>query len=465
MSIKYDHSEYERARIQALLLELLGLNINTGKPSGPYRETLDSHLCRTFGVTDSWIANLAENIVVSSGGDHRSWGGTKAGLPYVEVNLSGVLADAAQGRFTEYASFADDPKIGNAIVHTEDQAIMLTLAHELAHAVHTDMERRQIATDNKPHGQQWKAIYGEIRDTVNKYLSLCSESVVDHALSKSEKRLHSKILKLKAMAEHENSNENEAQRAQAQLSVLLDRLGKDMSELTEDPASMSIVQRFYPLTPIPKAGRGRNISDILFEVARLTDCQGLNHYRYAGGIGAKREFFSFTGTRQDTELAMFFAEQVDRQLRRDFAEFQQTPEYKATSAKTAAKTDYLKAYSRSARQTIKAQREANDRARRVAAKRAAKASFEANPEGQYDMFNETEAPKTQSLVQQSETKRDLIDAARRNLYPKLGTSRAKPARSPVDPNATAAGRNQGKAMSLNAPVSGGAGATGIGMDR
>ena len=465
MSTKYDHTEYERARIQAILLEMLSLNIHTGAPSGLYSESLAAHLCRTFKVSDRWIANMSENIVVSSGGDHRSWGGTKAGLPYVEVNLSGAIHYAEQGRFEEYASIAEDPSIGNAIVHTEDQAIMLLLAHELAHALHSDLERRQAATDRKPHGEQWKRIYGEIRDVTNKYLAICSESIVDATLTKAEKRLHSKVLKLKAMAEHESSNENEAERAQNQLSVLLDRLGKDMSEITEDPSSLSIVQRFYPLTPIPKAGRGRNVSSILFSVSKLTETMGLNHTRYAGGIGEKVEFFSFTGTRQDVELAMFFAEQADRQLRQDFEAYQQTSAYKETKAKTQAKTDFLKAYIDSACRTINAQHQANLRARRVAERQAAKSNFAADLKGQYDMFNETESPKTQSLVEQNETKQDRIDGARRNLYPKLRSGRAKASRTPTNPNAVAAGRSKGQSMSLNKPVSGASGPAGIGMDR
>ena len=137
--LKYDHTEYERARIQAILWKCY--RKHSHKP--PRARTVAAWpISAPFKVSDRWIANMSENVVVSSGGDHHSWGGTKAGLPYVE-SICQAPSITEQGRFEEYARFAEDPLIGNAIVHTEDQAIMLLLAHEVAHALHIDLGRHR----------------------------------------------------------------------------------------------------------------------------------------------------------------------------------------------------------------------------------------------------------------------------------------------------------------------------------
>jgi|TARA_R110001592_G_C12860265_1_gene722769 hypothetical protein len=78
--------------------------------------------------------------------------------------------------FKEYASFADDPVIGN-IVDCDDLELLLKclVAHEVAHHIQSRYgawTRYLKNTYRKPHGDAFKTIYRELRRTlVNPYIN------------------------------------------------------------------------------------------------------------------------------------------------------------------------------------------------------------------------------------------------------------------------------------------------------
>lgn len=66
----------------------------------------------------------------------------------------------------EYARIKNDPVIGEMEFATPEDALMLTVAHEVAHMIHYnywDTTRWLRNGDNTPHGQNWQKIYRILR--------------------------------------------------------------------------------------------------------------------------------------------------------------------------------------------------------------------------------------------------------------------------------------------------------------
>ena len=71
----------------------------------------------------------------------------------------------------EYASFEDDPEIGNFYTDNTHNRLMMVLCHEVANAAQYTHKRVHSMTGIKPHGEEFKMFYREIRNHwLNPYL-------------------------------------------------------------------------------------------------------------------------------------------------------------------------------------------------------------------------------------------------------------------------------------------------------
>lgn len=72
----------------------------------------------------------------------------------------------------EYPRIKNDPVIGECTFETPEDALMLTVAHEVAHLIHYNYfiyTRWLREGDNTPHGKNWQKIYRILRrELVNK---------------------------------------------------------------------------------------------------------------------------------------------------------------------------------------------------------------------------------------------------------------------------------------------------------
>ena len=73
----------------------------------------------------------------------------------------------------EYARIKNDPIIGEGTFATPEDALMLIVAHEVAHLIHytttSSIHGGCVTGDNTPHGKNWQKIYRILRrELVNK---------------------------------------------------------------------------------------------------------------------------------------------------------------------------------------------------------------------------------------------------------------------------------------------------------
>ncbi len=75
----------------------------------------------------------------------------------------------------EYPQIKNDPIIGECTFETPEEALMLTVAHEVAHLIHYNYfiyTRWLREGDNTPHGKNWQRIYRILRrELVNKNIA------------------------------------------------------------------------------------------------------------------------------------------------------------------------------------------------------------------------------------------------------------------------------------------------------
>lgn len=95
------------------------------------------------------------------------------GQNYMCIDMSGYR----KGRTFchEYARIKNDPIIGECTFDTPEDALMLIVAHEVAHLIHYNYftyTRWLRKGDNTPHGNNWQKIYRILRrEVVNKNLA------------------------------------------------------------------------------------------------------------------------------------------------------------------------------------------------------------------------------------------------------------------------------------------------------
>lgn len=102
----------------------------------------------------------------------RTNGRSNAGANNISINMS--CWQFGNNAWKEYARLNNDPTIGSIRVGSDDDILMILVAHEVAHYV----QRRYVpslrtarhvrALDDKPHGERFKYVYRILRrDLVN----------------------------------------------------------------------------------------------------------------------------------------------------------------------------------------------------------------------------------------------------------------------------------------------------------
>jgi len=102
-------------------------------------------------------------------------GATYGGKNIIQINLSYWQHCKGYPHYErEYASYDADPIIGGATANSLEEALWLTVSHEVSHHIqrrYCPSIRRFRNTHSKPHGECFKAIYRYLRrDLVNPIL-------------------------------------------------------------------------------------------------------------------------------------------------------------------------------------------------------------------------------------------------------------------------------------------------------
>lgn len=321
------HLEYCRT----LALRLLG--------HGPIREpekdtfyvNLTDFLAAEAGVRSADIAGVIEILAVTrteSGiSHHRSINGYPRELA---LNYGSLEEYLAGGEFQEYESYAADPLIGNRWVQNVEEAILMTLGHELAHHV-VALQRK--GRDVKPHGPEFKHAYSLIRRyALNPMLDEFAMDTKQRAAARFETRLINKIHALQKMATDVTSNENEAERALAQLQALKSKYGLTDTVLS-DSTKPHVIERTVPV--VRREGY-KALNHLCWGIARFCGVEAVLH---PGRLvswqeierGIRRvlwtyDYVTYFGSTSDTEMAVYLSEMIFHSL------FDESERYRTTEA-------------------------------------------------------------------------------------------------------------------------------------
>ena len=420
----FDISEFQLARVQAIYAELLGLT----SPVGP---SLSQALRMGFPedssgdlapLAESFFAELKSKITVTFGDSGQSSCETVAGVvTSLKLNMKGIQLKAEKQRVDEYQAFAGDPEIGSIQIVTEDDAIMVTLAHEISHAI---AARR--AHSETPHGETWRSIYRFIRQSLNRYIASRAEVYGRKETAQVEKRVLRKLKSLHSMASHQSSNEHEAERAQFQLDALLSRYRINLTDLHAGHAP-KIVQKYAPLTRVDR--RWTLSPSLPSVVAGVCQCRSLKHTRRLGKGTGLSHYVSFIGSIDDVERAVYLLEVIERAVRTDLKAFAESDDCLALPGRERynARASFHQGMLRAIVERLWALEEENE------------------------LTIELADEATRSLVV---SRANELDAAMGQLYPKLSRRSQSSGRSQTGTNEAArkAGARSGERVNLNNPL-------------
>lgn len=419
----FDVSQFHQARVQALYFELLSMpsplggSLNQAFAIG--HPILNGSLQR---LPAGWLARVGTSIRVVHGGDGGSFCETLPGqTSVITINLKGCQAKLARQRFTEYQMIAEDPVIGSAAVVTEDEAILLTLAHELAHAVVAGLGIRL----EPPHGATWQAVYRFIRPGLNGWLADRAALHSQAGIQDVEQRVLRKARSLQSMAEHHGSNPHEAERARAQLNSLLQRYRLDVEQL-ETGAQPRVVQQFVPNTRMDRRSTLGTLPNV---VSQVCQCRLLMHSRRKRGATGLVHYVSLIGAADDVDRAIYLLEVIERAIRAEFEHYRKSDEHQVLTGRDRynARASFHHAMIRSIVEQLWALDTENE------------------------AIIEAAEPSAQAVMA---LKQDQVQSALGQLYPKLGRSSRGQGQSQTGTNPAAAkrGSDAGRRVNLNPGV-------------
>lgn len=293
-------------------------------------------LAREFRVSEVDIVALFDLLVVTR---------SASGVSFVRhrdkqaielaINFGGLEGYESGAEFTEYASYADDPVIGSRWAQNVDEALLLTLAHELAHHV-VNLAYRHDGV--KPHGEEFKKVYRLIRSTaLNPLLDEFARDAHDIARARYEARLVRKIKALKKMSCDTTSNAFEAERALAQLQALIAKHGLEDSPIQELDR-LHVVER---VTPVIKRENYKPLLHVSAAIARFCGVESVIHsHRLQAAserAGVRRktlsgEYLTFFGAPADVEMAVYLSELIHRALFNASDQYRQSETYQRERA-------------------------------------------------------------------------------------------------------------------------------------
>jgi predicted SprT family Zn-dependent metalloprotease len=314
-------SEWHWRHTQDLMGKLL--TWRQKEPKSNIELQLVDHLSKAFDIDRDKISIVKHYTMVINRADSPSFYRGSRGTPVeLVINFFGLNKYAEGNEYIEYGHIANDPVIGNRFAQDEDEALLLTLGHELAHhVVHLIAHKRKLKVSPKPHGKAFKAVYRMIRSlAVNPMLDLFAPTAAQKQQQRHEKRLISKLQALKKMTEDATSNEHEAERALAHLNHLLAK-----HDLTPDSFEKGSKPHFIERTvPIVEHGVYKPLTHMCWSIADFCGVKALIHTNYSP---YQSRHITYFGAPSDVYMAVYLSQLLPDALERARVRYQKSDAY------------------------------------------------------------------------------------------------------------------------------------------
>ena len=318
---------------RTLLLQLLSRGPIEDPENGTSHANLASLLAKRAGVPGVEIVRVKDILIVTRTHTGISHYRSANGVPIsLTVNFGGLEQFLGGAEWEEYESFASDPVIGSRWVQNVEEAILMTLGHELAHHV-VALKHEDKCT--KPHGAEFKKAYQLIRRfAVNPMLDEFAMDTKQRTAARFETRLIKKIHALQKMATDATSNENEAERALAQMQALKIKYGLADTLLSDD-SKPHVIERTVPV--VQRDGY-KALTHLCWSIARFCGVEAVWHpgrltcweekenvlRRYQWSY----EYITYFGSSSDTEMAVYLSDLVFHSLFAESKRYRTTEDYR-----------------------------------------------------------------------------------------------------------------------------------------
>jgi predicted SprT family Zn-dependent metalloprotease len=318
---------------RTLILQLLSRGPIKDPEKDESHGNLASLLAKRAGVPGVEIVRVKDILVVTRTytgiSHHQSFAGVPIGLT---VNFGGLENFLGGAEFEEYESFKSDPVIGSRWVQNVEEAILMTLGHELAHHV-VALQHKNKPT--KPHGAEFKEAYQLIRRfAVNPMLDEFAVDAKQRTAAQFEARLIKKIHALQKMATDATSNENEAERALAQMQALKSKYGLADTLLSDD-SKPHVIERTVPV--VQREGY-KALTHLCWSIARFCGVEAVWHPGRLTCWEEKNnelhkfrwsyEYITYFGSSSDTEMAVYLSELIFHSLFEESKRYRTTENYR-----------------------------------------------------------------------------------------------------------------------------------------
>lgn len=431
--------EWDHARARQAMTRILRYRdaASSDDQTEDVRGTLLERLATSFAVDTQTILSIVDLTRAFRHPDRRSHYRTvnrqPAGLA-VNMTLCDDYRDG--GEFPEYAGFADDTIIGSRWVAHEDEALLMTLGHELAHHV---VALRELAadplssSDEAHHGPAFQETYRVIRQfAINPILDEFAASTATQGKKRHVSRLASKLQALRKMAEDPSSNRHEAERAVNQLSHLLAKHGiEDLDRL--DFEAPQFIERFVP---VASHSGYKPLLHIAFDIGRFCGVETLIHSsRWLAGTlytdwdKAPAQTIGYFGAPGDVAMAVYLSELIYLSLYRELQAYRQSDAYRRERQcgrhPGTLRSSFRTAFMQQLCYRLRGARESVENAWL------------------------TDTPSAQALVTQ---RAHAIQQALQQRYAKIGSARQRRVAGVRSRSALSAGRAAANRFNLNRPV-------------
>jgi hypothetical protein len=424
---------WHQMRAEQMMSRLLARQQEARRRRKDADDSLATRIATTWNLAVADVVRVVEVIKTFGHSDAASHYRSIGGEPEVlAINMDHCEAFHAGGEFPEYASFADDPVIGSRWIAHPDDALLMTLGHELAHHVAT-LVSAATGESIQPHGAVFQAAYRLIREHgVNPMLDENGSPDFQRQRTRHELRLRRKLQALKRMAEDDRSNRNEAERAVAQLTHLMQKHGiDDLHALEQRP--VHFVERYVPVV---SRGNFKPLLHICFDVARFCGVEALIHStKWLNGTlrgdwrSPPAQCIGYFGAPQDVDMAVYLSELIEDALQRELASYRQSDGYQRERARGRHAGTLNASFRQGYLDTLKTRL------------RAARDTVEKNWQA--------EQPKASSIMVQHNA---ALQAALQDRYPRVGTARQRTNGRARSRSARHAASSAAQRFNLNRPV-------------
>ena len=358
---------YEFCR--SLLVRLLA-----HKPVNPEGKVQSRHLLALlageYQLSEARLGAAVEILSVTRSTSGISFLRSEDGRPTeLAINYGGIEQYEQGGEFVEYASYAADPVIGSRWVQNPEEALLLTLGHELAHYVVALLPNEM---KHQPHGDTFKKVYRSIRGcALNPMLDEFAQDERQRAALRAENRLITKINALRKLSNDATSNEHEAERALIQLQALMAKHGLD-DQMGVSEQTLHVIER---TVPVLKQDNYKAILHVTWAISQFCGVESVIHRqglqaRTAHGVDRRfsctSEYLSYFGAPADVAMAVYMSELIYHTLFNASNSYQGSETYRQErlaghhhraliSAFRRAFVDRINARLRKARQTVEAE--------------------------------------------------------------------------------------------------------------